>query len=366
MQPKVTQRTESEGFSHMFRRFNSTNLEAIFADIDGSTRGKDKFAKNLPYIAKVARLILGIPIIPVTARDLNGWLSIKDFNKVFGTRRSSLYNLKTMGWFGKKSLAKPENPEQIKRYIRKYGCVVLNNGGTIATLDGRILFRHYTFLEVEREAVKRVFKTFINTIDSIELSGPPGGSTKLFLCGADEKRLIQVRSEVPSGFSIFALSVGEPEEHQVAIEMFEKVLENDMSSKIGISCKDPSTNQRIIEMLDEFDMEITSNEGSLTVSTRGVNKRSGIEWIAKHLDLDLSNCVFIGNDHNDAPALTHPNIGIPIVVGDPKHVSTERLIRKYGNLHKKTIIVESYDDLFKALQPLLTSKRAFPSKTEET
>jgi hydroxymethylpyrimidine pyrophosphatase-like HAD family hydrolase len=342
----------------MQSKFSISTIEAIFADIDGSTRGKHKFAKNLPSIAKLSRIVLGIPIFPVTARDLNGWFAIKDFNKVFGTRSSSWYHLRISKYFARRRFVHPKTVAAVKRYISRYGCAVLNNGGTIASLDGSVIFRHYTFQEDEKIILHKAFIQFLDVIDSIELSGTPGGHTKLFLFRGDEKRIRLVESQVPAGFNVYWVSLDEiPDQNQIPFSKFEEIFAGDNSSKIGISLHSPAATSQIIEVLDREDLEITSNEGSLTISTRGVNKRSGIEWIAKHLDLDLSKCVFIGNDHNDIPALTHPRLGFPIVVGNSSNIRTERLQKKYGLLRDETLIVETYDDLFKTLRPLLTSRK---------
>ncbi len=351
----------------MFSRFNINKIEAIFADIDGSTRGKEKFAKGLPIIANIARLIQGIPIFPVTARDPNGWLVIKDFNKVFGTRKSVWFHSKAGRLFRKRRLIHPNNVEDIKKYIRRYGCVVLNNGGTIASLDGSVIFRHYTFQEEEKQILKHLFDEYITQIDSIELSGKPGGSTKLFLFDADEVKLMSLKKSTPKGYDVYSVGISkEPGSFQILYSVFEEIFANDSSSKIGISLKNPDATTQIVARLDLENLEITSNEGSLSLCTRGINKRSGIEWIEKHLNLNISKCIFIGNDYNDIPALTYPKLGIPIIVGNSSAIVSERLERKYGKVRKEVILVENYDELFKALQPLLTSRKYFLREKESS
>lgn len=334
-------------------RLNINNIEAIFADIDGSTRGRDKFGKRLPFTTKFARLMLNIPVFPITGRSLNGWLMIKDFNKVFGTRKSAIYHSKTFRLFGRRRFIRPQTARRTKDYMKCYGCVVLNNGGTIASFDGAVIFEHHTFLKEEKNVLAEVFKKYFEDLDGIELSGEPGKVTQIFLVNANEQKLQIIRNQNTSSFRIYSVVKKDPDVYQIPYEKLKKIFDKDRSSKIGLGIRSRSAVEEILEILDNAGLEVTYNEGSLMITTKGINKRSGIQWIADHYGINIRNAIFIGNDHNDAPALTHPDLGVPIFIGNPNKVFTERLIKKYGNLSKNTILLESYDDLARKLSPLL-------------
>jgi hydroxymethylpyrimidine pyrophosphatase-like HAD family hydrolase len=345
----------------MKKLLNVNNIEAIFADIDGSTRGQ-KFAKKLPSIAQLARIVLNIPIYPVTGRDLNGWFLIKDYNKVFGTRRTAIplrLPKKTLLGLGERRLYRPETDAEIKKFINRYGCIVTNNGGTISSLNGQIVFQHHPFSDQEKEVILEVLEENFDTITSIDLGNPPGKPTLHYVFNVDRATLEEVKKlhNHEPNLEFIALHKNKVGDYGITFKEFITIFMNYRTSKVLIGSTLKDTAERIVERLDKYGIEATSNEGGLAITTKGINKRTAIEWVAKRMNINLENSIFIGNDHNDTPALTIPGLGHSIFVGDPEKILNERLIKKYGNLNKDILLAETYDDLYKKLRPLLLAKK---------
>ncbi len=340
-------------------RLNINNIQAVFADIDGTVRHNGRFGRRIPTTTLIARLMLNIPVFPITGRDLNGWKSIRNSRRVFGTRTTSipLKPNKFNDTFGRRRFCRPETPAEIKKFIKNSGCVVVNNGGTITTLDSKVVFQHYPFTEVEQSSFNSILIKFIDRITAIEISNLPGKNTVVLLPFADDEQIKSVHEVHVGKAEVFSIWDTKRYSFERTPEDLSELIKDYRPSRINISSINIETNKEILEELDLADIECTSNEGSLAITGQKKNKRSGIEWIAKNLGLDLKKCIFIGNDHNDAPALTHPDIGFPIFIGDPKIVSTERMIQKYGKLPKRTIFVNDYNELSDKIAPLLMTKQ---------
>lgn len=338
----------------VLKRLNTKGIQAVFADIDGTTRENGKFGKKIPIITLTARLIHNIPIIPVTGRDLNGWLSIKNSRHVFGNRKTSLsiQTIRRSDPYKRRRFLRPENPREIKKYLEDYGGVIVNNGGTITSLDGRIIFQHYPFTEAEKQILTKLISKYKESITHIEIANSPGNHTTVILPYADDGKVEAVKKLHGGKVDVFTLWETARYSFETTPDEITKLLSRTRTPKISISTKYELDNNELLHELDKANLEVTSNEGSLAISAQNKNKRTGIDWIAEHLRLDLSKCIFIGNDHNDTPALTHPDLGYPIFIGDPKVVSSRRLKEKYGTLPKNTIFVDNFNELSNAISPL--------------